>query len=372
MIFNLKYFVLLVSTFLSLTYGIMKIPVKAIRKSQISDLRKRDFFDSISSKFLPFANELIPLINDADTIFYGDIEIGSPAKAFTVVFDTGSSNLWVPSVNCTSTACSNKTRYNSSESSTSQNDGRAIIIPYGSGLVYGRVGNDVVNFGGLEIQNVSFGMMNSLSKIFGEINFDGILGMGFDAISVDKLPTVFELMVEQGLIDEQIYSFFLTKEPNEEGSELILGGIDPKHNATEFKFYDLLQANYFMIAMNDIGVGNDSYARGSMKAIIDTGTSLIAGPLNVVNKIKALFPTNLDCSNVNQYPNIYFSFGEDKYEVSPEFYIINDDDGQCILGIQAVPLDVKNLWIIGDVFLRNYYTAFDFGGKKVGFALANH
>jgi len=62
--------------------------------------------------------------------------------------------------------------------------------------------------------------------------------------------------------------------------------------------------------------------------------------------------------------------GEDKYEVSPEYYIIYDE-GQCILGIQGIPLDVKNIWIIGDVFLRNYYTAFDFGAKKVGFALAN-
>jgi len=367
--FKVEYLIF-ISVFLSPVYGIINVPVKTIQKSQTSDQSKREFFDSISSEFLPSTNELIPLINDADTIFYGDIEVGSPSKAFTVVFDTGSSNLWIPSVNCTSSACSNKTKYNSSESSTFQNDGRAIIIPYGSGLVYGKVGIDVVNFGGLEVQNVSFGMMNSLSKIFGEINFDGLLGMGFDAISVDKLPTVFELMVQQGLIEDSIYSFFLTKDPNKEGSELILGGIDPKHNATEFKFYDLLQANYFIIAMSDAGVGNDSFARGSMKAIIDTGTSLIVGPLNVVNKIRALFPKNLDCSNVRQYPNLYFSFGEDKYEVSPEYYIINDD-GQCILGIQAIPLDVKNIWIIGDVFLRNYYTAFDFGGKKVGFALAN-
>ncbi len=354
----------------AVSYGIFTIPVKTIRKSQISDPRKREFFESISSTFLPIPNELIPLINDADTIFYGDIDIGTPAKTFTVIFDTGSSNLWVPSINCTSATCSNKTKYDSSESSTYEDDGRAIVIAYGSGLVYGRVGIDDVNFGGLEVHNVSFGMMNSLSKIFGEINFDGILGMGFDAISVKKLPTVFELMLEQGLIEEAMYSFFLTKDPNEEGSELILGGIDPKHNLTEFKFYDLLEAKFFLIAMNDFGIGNDSYARGSMKAIVDTGTSLIAGPLNVVNKIKALFPTNLDCSNVKQYPNLYFTFGEDKYEVSPEYYIINDE-GQCILGIMGIPLDIKNIWIIGDVFLRNYYTAFDFGAKKVGFALAN-
>jgi len=109
-----------------------------------------------------------------------------------------------------------------------------------------------------------------------------------------------------------------------------------------------------------------------MKAIVDTGTSLIVGPTAWMNDIIANFPKTIDCAKIDKYPDLTFTIAGQQFSVPSTYYIVQVN-GQCILGVQGadLPAEFGNTIILGDVFIRRYYTHFDWGNQAVGFAMSN-
>lgn len=144
---------------------------------------------------------------------------------------------------------------------------------------------DNVEVGGLTANQVTFGEATTLSGVsFIAGKMDGILGLAFDSISVNHVEPVFYTLFRQGQVEDNSFSFYLTQQPGQEGSELILGGVDQKYAASEWKYYDLKAQNYWLIGMDKVAIKDFSY-EDNLSAIVDTGTSVIVGPKDMITKM---------------------------------------------------------------------------------------
>ncbi|CAM0958249.1 unnamed protein product [Alopecurus aequalis] len=236
------------------------------------------------------SDDVVPLVDYLNTQYFGVIGLGTPPQNFTVIFDTGSSNLWVPSSKCYfSIACYLHPRYKSSKSSTYEADGEKCEISYGSGAISGFFSNDDVLVGDLVVKDQKFIEVtreSSVSFIVGK--FDGILGLGYPEISVGQAPPLWLSMKEQKLLAEDVFSFWLSRDSDApSGGELVFGGVDPDHYIGNHTYVPVSSKGYWQFNMGDLLIDGHStgFCADGCAAIVDSGTSLLAGPTAIIAQV---------------------------------------------------------------------------------------
>nr|XP_004672632.2 napsin-A [Jaculus jaculus] len=326
----------------------------------------------------------VPLSNFMNAQYFGNIGLGTPPQNFSVVFDTGSSNLWVPSTRCRffSVPCWFHHRFNPEASSSFQPIGTKFAIQYGTGRLSGILSKDSLNIGGIDGASVTFGeALWEPSLVFTLAHFDGILGLGFPSLAVGGVQPPLDTLVEQGLLERPVFSFYLNRDPEEaDGGELVLGGSDPAHYIPPLTFMPVTIPAYWQIHMERLSVGTGlTLCAQGCGAILDTGTSLITGPSEEIRALHVAigaFPFLggqyfIQCSKISTLPPISFLLGGVWFNLTAQDYVIQIPQAGfrlCLSGFQAldIPKPAGPLWILGDVFLRTYVTVFDRGDKKTG------
>jgi cathepsin D len=328
--------------------------------------------------------------------YYGMMAIGTPEQNFKVVFDTGSSNVWVPCKGCpiTDVACLLHSKFDCSASSTCQETNQSFSIQYGSGSMKGHVDYDRVCFGGSGSEQCcpkqGFACATSEPGLaFVAAKFDGLFGMGYDTISVDKLPTVFScVMANTTSCPQGVFAFYLNRDPNSgagKGGEMTLCGLDSSHYTGSITYVPIPQSlqGYWEFMADGMTIAGTAIETGKFKAIADTGTSLIGGPTALVKQVQQLIGATplaqgeymVDCSSIPTLPNVTITIGGRPFVLTPQAYILQISQlGQtvCLSGFMGldVPAPYGPLWILGDVFISQFYTVFDRAQNRIGFATA--
>ncbi|XP_012633780.1 pepsin A [Microcebus murinus] len=367
---------------------IHKVPLvrkKSLRHNLHKHGHLKDFLKTHTlnqaSKYFPKEATMLstqPLENYLDTEYFGTIGIGTPAQDFTVIFDTGSSNLWVPSVYCSSPACSNHNRFNPQESSTYEATSQSVSIAYGTGSMTGVLGYDTVQVAGISDTNQIFGLSETEPGSFlYYAPFDGILGLAYPSISSSGATPVFDNLWDQGLVSQDLFSVYLSSN-DQSGSVVMFGGIDSSYYTGELNWVPVTSEGYWQITVDSITMNGEAIAcSGGCQAIVDTGTSLLSGPPSPIANIQSYIGASEDsnglmvvsCSALESLPNIVFTINGVQYPLPPSAYILQED-GVCTSGFQGMNLPTASgeLWILGDVFIRQYFTVFDRASNQVGLA----
>ena len=82
--------------------------------------------------------------------------------------------------------------------------------------------------------------------------YDGILGLGYTSLAESHAKTVFENMVDQGLVSEPVFAFFLAHTPS--GGELTLGGTDPNHYTGNIVYTPVTKQGFWQFLMDSVQV----------------------------------------------------------------------------------------------------------------------
>jgi len=367
---------------------------------------------------VPLNRHDVPIVKNGVTVahktaFFGDIYVGKPQQPFSVVFDTGSGHVIVPSTVCESQTCMEKHRYDRTKSETMQEVPRIgkmppsgdtkleqIAITFGTGKVTGQLVQDTVCLSQRQGSCVDTRVVAATEMTedpFRNFKFDGVLGLSLGSLSLTPEFNFFGQMSNQSQADfHPQFAVFLSSNPSV-SSEISFGGYDSSRLAKPLQWAPVAdpEHGYWNLKLKSVTVGEEKLAvceTGNCRAILDSGTSLLGVPRTELRgmhrKLARVLPEEhgeVDCRR-HEGPPIRFDFGTFAITITAEDYSRPGPASMQVAGgagnmkrdfcrASLLPVDLQAplgpaAFILGEPVLRKFYTVFDYGKKQVGLGLA--
>ncbi len=314
------------------------------------------------------------------------------------VADTGSSNLIVQgnASLCPTCTGSEDERYQPTEG---HSVGADFEISYGSGSATAAEYQDAV---GLEcgdpIEGYTFGVITTNKGL------PNILGLAYQSIARGTLSPFFDQLVEKHGLDNEFSMLLCGHAP---GSRIDLGGRDERRpDDASYQWIPLLEESYYVVEARSLQIkGGGTFAGdsalafpGSVKTIIDSGTTMALLPSEMVDAIVALMKQTVQDNNITNIPDAFWTTtdpasddyshkipaaevalfptlqvmlrdasGQDAaFDISPDTYLkaIFQDADERVFGFRAS----RSIYILGQVFMENGLYVFDRANKRIGIA----
>jgi len=334
----------------------------------------------------------IQLNNYLDTQYSGIIAVGNKNNKLNVVFDTGSTLLWVNSVRCTEIECQEHVQYDYTQSKHWQpileNDLYSTM--FGSGELSGVLSIDWLFIGNITIKDYEFAEIVNQDSILDDAAFDGVCGLSFpeEDEGYGNLISIIDAMKEQDLLEKNMFSFYLRRDAGVEDSKIIFGGYDETLLGSQPSWFPVIGTDYWMVQGSRIYIGDQDsgVCNDDCYFIMDTGTSILTGPSEQLNILLDSIEVDDGCQNYYQLPDITFQIGDQNYTLLAEDYILAIGNNEAFLPyaeptqkeiVDCVsvfyPMDLPgeengNVWIMGDTFLSKFYMMYDRDNMQVGIA----
>ncbi|KAE8269959.1 hypothetical protein A4X09_0g2374 [Tilletia walkeri] len=342
----------------------------------------------------------IVLAEDQDAEYLAQVMVGTPPAPYWLQVDSGSSDPWVASIRCTTEPCRGvngaRARYNTSNSSTYQPtpSKKSFELYYSLGGVRGVMVRDTFSFSSgdlfnaaLTIRNQTFGLARQLSSDFAKDAADGVLGLGFRALTVAGERTILQNLFAQNNIKNKIVSFYLGRKRSgtQDKSEMKIGGTNSALYKGDLRYVPVTKRAYWSFSFGKFGVSGTAKKNtviggpNGVEGVVDTGTSYIALPYGSASDFWNAVPGSQSVGAYNYwvYPcstklSVDFTLPDGTvFKLDPadlnagKAYMGSSD---CIGTVFSA--DTGNKAIFGASLLKSVYTVLDWGSSQIGFAQA--
>lgn len=332
--------------------------------------------------------------------WYGSIALGNPRQYFNLKFDTGSSDLWLRSLDCKSSHCRDHRRFNSSASTSYRRDGRPFELLVRERLVRGRLASDELQLGGeLSLSGQTFMEALEVEGLgFGAVRSDGVFGLNLPKGSraPPGVRTPLGNLIERKLLREPLFGLFLQRDPRKSpDGELMFGSVDDRHFVGSFISAPLTRDDRWQIKLDSVslaaasgltttgGAGkNFVICRDHCQAVANSSWPYLAGPKQQVDLLNRQLNASrhssgyylVDCNlRTRPAPELIFRISSRDFKLTSAQYVQEAPatGGFCFTAIQSTESgghDDGGLWTLGALFMSSFYTKFDLANRTLAFA----